>query len=280
MVRQLYRLLLLCALFIPIDGLVVAQASPEQAAVNLDIVGIKLGMSTADALRTLKADNPRLKLTPSAFKYQDLPNPLTFTVDGTDIAPTANAAVEQASERIQILLTTAPSQEVVWGVLRNYTFPMAQRPSMQTTVDALRKKYEPESVPAGPPNTSQRMVWVYDAQGNPMGPSGARLSRICESTLNIYTWDDTKMAVNSDVSGPSPRAWPPECTSLIIVSASVSGVQISANTFALATMEVRMQDGGRYRKALDATRQVLLNAAKAREDAGTNQVNQRPVPKL
>ena len=112
----------------------------------------------------------------------------------------------------------------------------------------------------------------------PLGPSGARLAKIRTSTLATYTGDDAKMTINVDIRGP--RAWPPECTSIIIVNATVQGTQISPNTFAAAVFDVTLQDGGRYRRALDATRAVIMNAAKSRQEGQAGDVNERPGPKL
>lgn len=254
-----------------------ARTAPSGPLLNFDVVGIKLGMTARDAMVALKADNPHLSLTPSSFKYEGFANPLIPVVDGSDVAPTVNAGVQRASETVQILFTTPPGAEVVWGMGRHYSFPTAERPSMQTILDALRKKYGQETVTPGPPNTSQSLVWIYDAQGRPAGPSGQQLNRICGSTLAVYS-SDAKTAINADIH--APRAWPPECTSIIAISAAIQGVQIAPNQFAAASVDVQMFDGGRYRAALDATRGVILNAVRAREQKQADEVNKRSAPKL
>lgn len=253
------------------------RAASSGPMINFDIVGIKLGMPAKDAMVALKADNPRLALTPASFKYEGFANPLIPVVDGSDVAPTANAAVRQASETVQILFTTPPGPEVVWAMGRRYSFPTAERPSMQAILEALRKKYGPETVPPGPPNTSQSLVWIYDPQGRAAGSRGPQLNTICASTLLTYT-GDAAMAINADIH--APRAWPPECTSIIVIKADVLGAQIAPNQFAASSMEVHMYDGGRYRAALEATRGVILNAVRAREQKQADEVNKRSAPKL
>jgi len=42
----------------------------------------------------------------------------------------------------------------------------------------------------------------------------------------------------------------------------------------------KSDDGGRYRAALDATRGVILNAVRAREQKQADEVNKRSAPKL
>jgi len=257
------------------------QATPaptSSPAVNVDIVGIKPGMAADDAMQALKADNPRLKLTNTSIKAEGFADPLMPLVQGDDIAPTNVAQATQASENIQVLLTTPPGQSVVWSAWRNYLFPTSQRPSMQATIDALVKKYGPPSTPVDPATNAQTIDWVYDAQGKPMGPSGRQLDTICQSTLSVYSGGNANQALNSDLA--APRSWPPQCTSIIVVSASVSGAQVSSNTIACNAMEVHLWDGGRYKKALDATRSVMAAAAKARQDGSANQVNSVPAPKL
>jgi hypothetical protein len=238
-------------------------------------------MTANDAMTALKADNPRLKVASSTFKYEGFNDPLTVEALGVDMAPNGPAMVQQASERVQLLLTTAPSQEAVWAVSRQYTFPTSQRPSMQATVDALRKKYGPETVPAGPQSAAQNFLWVFDLQGKLIGgANGARLGSICDSTVGLYTWESAKTAINIDITGPSPRAWLPECESIILIYATVSGIQIAPNQFAATIMDVRLHDGGRYRKALAATRTVIQNAVAARQGKDVKKVDAVPPPKL
>jgi len=86
------------------------------------------------------------------------------------------------------------------------------------------------------------------------------------------------MAVNVDIH--SPRAWLPECTSIIVVNAYISGIQIAAHQFEVFDLNVNMIDGGRYRKALDATRTEILNFDKARQQKEADEVNKRGAPKL
>jgi len=229
-------------------------------------------------MRALKTDNPRLKLTNAMIKAEGFANPLMPLVQGDDIAPNNVAQVNQGTETIQVLLTMPPGQATVWGVWRSYMFATSQRPSMQATLDALQKKYGAPSGPVDPSTTAQTIFWVYDAQGKPMGPSGKQLDTICESTLLVYNGGNANQALNSDLA--APRLWPPQCTSIVIISASDAGARVSSDTIACNAMEVHLWDGGRYKKALDATRGVILAAIKARQNGNANQVNSAPAPKL
>lgn len=255
--------------------------SVQQAqAQSLDIVGIKPGMPMQDAMQALKADNPKLKVNSTTFKYEGFNDPLTLEVDAEDVAPTLNAGLTQPSERLELSLATSAGQTTVWGIYRDYTFAASQKPSMQTTLDALRKKYGQETVPGGPVITAQTLVWIYDAQGKLMGSGSARLNGTCAGTLQNYIGGGASTAENADLAAPTPRQWPPDCTSITVVSATITGVQIAPNQYAVSDLLVKLQDGGRYRKALDATRSVIAAAVKARQDGQVNQTNKVAAPKL
>lgn len=258
-----------------------AAPAQSQGPISLDVVGIKPGMAQDAAMQALKADNPRLKMTNASIQAEGFTNPLMPLVQGDDIAPNNVAQVNQATETVQVLLTTPPDQVVVWSVWRTYMFPTSQRPSMQATVNALVNKYGMPSTMIDPTSTTQSIAWVYDAQGKPMGPSGKQLDTICENTLLLYSGGTANQALHSDFASPTTsRMWPPQCTSIIIVSASVSGARVSSSTIACNAMEVRLWDGGRYIKARDTTLSVMAAAIKARQNGTANQVNSVAAPKL
>src|SRR5215469_14642799 len=83
-------------------------AAAQIPSASLDIVGIKPGMAANDAMQALKADNARLKLTRIELQLEGFTGPLTPLVQGDDIAPNNVAEVNQASETVQVLLTTPP----------------------------------------------------------------------------------------------------------------------------------------------------------------------------
>ena len=152
---------------------------------------------------------------------------------------------------------------------------------MQAVLEALVKKYGQPSTPIDPNTTVQTINWVYDAQGKPMGAAGKQVATICLSTLLIYNGGNANQALHSDLASPTTaRMWPPQCTSSIIISASVSGAQVSANTIACNAMDVHLWDGGRYNQSRDATLSVMAAAIKARQNGAANQVNSVAGPKL
>jgi hypothetical protein len=259
-----------------------AARAQSAGGINLDVVGIRLGMTVKDAMLALKADNPRMTLSPATLELEGFTGPLLFSVAGTE-APTPGGPYNlplRAGENVEILFTVPPNREVVWAVRRTYFFAGAERPSLQNTLDALHRKYGPETVPADPDprNSTKGIIWVYDGQGKPMGPAGQQIYKTCGTFGNHF--GSGGLAARNDIeTGGQPR--PAECKSYIVLSASVqSGIDPASSQYVVNNMGAVLADGGRYRTAIDATRSVVVNAAKAREKKQTDEVNKRGVPKL
>jgi len=190
----------------------------------------------------------------------------------------------RAQETISLLFTTPPSPEVVWGVKRVYNFVPKERPEMQNMLDALRKKYGPESLPATSDrrDLSKYVAWVFDAQGKPMGPSGAALNTTCAPWVNGHFGGGDDPTLNEIHSGrPSG---PPQCQSLTIINANVLGTLTDQSNFnstmVVSGLVVQITDGSRHRASVDATRAVALGAQKSREDKEDETIKKRPPPKI
>jgi hypothetical protein len=264
------------AILLPISVLFLTGFAAAQSP-SLDVIGIKLGASMSDALQALKADNPNLKVTPTSFKYVGFNDPLTLEVDGKDIPASMNDQVTHATESVQLMFTTPPGQPEAWLIYRDYQFPTSQKPSSQTVMDALRKKYGPETIPPGSPVGEQTLIWVFDPQGKLISAGGQQLNTMCESVLGGA---GDAIAENSAIVSPDIPQWPQQCSSIIVLSAQIHLVQIAPGQFATPQLTVKLEDGGRYRKALAATRATIAAAVKAQQDQKTKQMNQVGAPKL
>ena len=250
-----------------------APAGENPAGVNLDIVGIKPGMTVKEAMIALRADNPRLMLTPNTHQYEGFADPLLLYVSGLE-----QPGDGRGSESIDIFFTMPPSQEVVWGVKRTYSFAINETPSMQNTLEALHKKYGPETVPADPDPRSgtKGIVWIYDAQGRPMGPRGAQLYKTCGSFESHFSGTGV---VNDMFSGFQPG--PAECKSYIVIGAGVVGGRDPAGSqMVVSSLIVSVADVGRYRTAIESTRTASLSATESREKKQSDDVNKRGAPKF
>jgi len=257
-----------------------AARAQSAAGTDPDVVGIRSGMTVKDAMLALKADNPRLKLSPSTRQFEGFTGELLLSVFGEEAAtPGPNSMPLRAGEKVEILFTIPPNQELVWGVMRVYNFAGAERPSLQNTLEALHRKYGPETMPADPDprNSTKSIIWVY-TQGKPMGPAGQQIYKTC-GTFGNHFGNGGLAAVNDIATGGQP--WPAECKSYTVLAASVqAGIDPASSQYVVNNMSAVLADGGRYRTAINATRAVVLNAVKAREKKQTDEVNKRGVPKL
>jgi len=263
----------------------IALYGQSAGAPSLDVVGIRVGMTVKEAAAALKADNPRLMLSPGTHTLEGFAQPLLFSIIGNEDATTGpNGTMTRANETITLLFTTPPSPEVVWGVKRVYNFLPKEQPEMQNMLEALRMKYGPESRPASPDprDLSKYVAWVYDAQGKPMGPSGAPLNMTCapDATAHFGSGDDPTL---NEIQSGRPSG-PPQCQAITIVNANVLGSQVDPSkvnsTLVVRSLIVQITDGARHRASVDATRAVAVGATKSREDKENEVIKKRPTPKI
>lgn len=278
-VRQIAVLLPVSLLFLP--GFAAAQSQGPGPA-NLDIINIKLGESMNDALQALKADNPKLKVTSSTFQSAVFSKPFTLEVDGQDLPATEGDRVTHATETVQLVFTTPPNEPEVWSMNRRIEFATAQRPALQTTVDALRKKYGPETIPPRDPNFAQTLTWVFDPQGKLITTGGAQMSVTCQNVLGMFLAGigAGAQAENIAIANAGNVQWPQACTSIIVLEADLQLVQVAPGQNAVQSLTVTLEDGGRYQRELATTKAAVAAFAKAQQDKQTQQMNQVGAPKL
>lgn len=145
----------------------------------LDIVGIKLGMPLREAVDALKAYNAGFKTDPITLReYEALPG-----VVMTPVLHAPNPAGPNATsgDDFNLLITYAPNEAFVWGVVRNMGFGTnATRPPVDNTLAGLRQKYGPESTRQ---LGGDRLIWIYDAQGQQvMGQKALEIYNQCSQT--------------------------------------------------------------------------------------------------
>lgn len=132
----------------------------------LDVVGIKLGMRTKEALSALKSHQPDLIVQPLKLQGYE-PSP------GVSVTPIVMAQADtrrsKIIEKISLEFTYAPNDSYLWSITRDVGFVAAEAPTRDTLLSELRKKYGPESFMHG----SYRPVWLFDAQGKPVTGQGA-----------------------------------------------------------------------------------------------------------
>jgi hypothetical protein len=148
----------------------------------IDVVGVKLGTPLKGALDQLMAHNPNLAMEPLAMpSYEALPGvvmtPLLMSKKGT------NTSSNEEKEFVGLLVTEAPSEPVVWGMWREVSYEKeVNRPTIETIMAGLRKKYGQESVK----DVGNRLIWMYDAQGQQVPTAKANeVMNKCASTWSV-----------------------------------------------------------------------------------------------
>ena len=172
-------------------------------------------MTTKEAAAALRADNPRLMLAPTTQPLEGFAQPLLLSIIGNEGATTGpNGEVARAAENIELLFTTPPSPETVWAVKRVYSFATKERPDLQATIDALRKKYGPESI--APKSRRERSKQVHGV--------GVRRA--------------------GQVDGPG-QPGPAPCQSVIIVNANILATRLDPGNpqFVVYSLIVQITDG-------------------------------------
>ena len=268
---RIRELFVLSVAILIVDSAAVTQAQTPTAGV--DVVGIKLGMSLKDAVAAIKADNPKLGLRSDTLTLEGFAQPFVTSV----VADQAGVS-GQDKERIQLLVITPPSPQVVWGIRRVYTYSNQTTPSLDNTLAGLRKKYGPESVFVNPDprDMTKNVVWVYDTSGKLKGAGEARaLYLACDSFFGGHFGG---VALNNDLYGVKP---PAQCNSIILATASVqAGRSPTDGAVVVNNLIFQVSNGATFLPSIDATRAVSIAAVKARETKNSEKVNQRSEPKL
>jgi hypothetical protein len=146
----------------------------------IDVAGVKLGVPLKAALDMVKEHNSNLVMEPLTLPpYEALPN-VTMTPLVQSKRYTNTAGPEK--EYVGLLVTMAPSEPLVWGVMRELWYEKEEsRPTIDTILGALRQKYGQESL-----NENIRLTWMYDGQGQlvPKAKAAEIMSK-CVSVWNV-----------------------------------------------------------------------------------------------
>lgn len=147
---RLYKLSLLAATF----TLLLSSAA---YAKELDVVGIKLGMTHPQVLEAIKKHNPQCKVTSQPIQLEALPKePMTFVLQ----CSTPDFA------RIEVALSGAPAPSKALTIIRNVRAPQNQPVAVSNLLQSLREKYGKESFL----NINHRKaIWFLDKSGNAVG---------------------------------------------------------------------------------------------------------------
>jgi hypothetical protein len=137
----------------------------------IDIVGVKLGMTLEQAVAALKA-NPKL-----VIEFHDMeivaggktgrrPRVILAHLPAASRNSEFWGNLDGSHEAIGVQLTAPPGPMVVETISRYVHFATNAPVAASTLLDALRKKYGPESEDQG----LAQLMWIYDTTGKLLGP--------------------------------------------------------------------------------------------------------------
>jgi hypothetical protein len=246
----------------------------DAAGPDLDIAGFKVGMSEADAMAAIKAHNPRLVMTQPSHQLEG------FSVA---VQPSASGMVLPTDsfdgEKIELLFTMPPGQQVLWGMRRTTSYAAPRRPSAEATVAALREKYGTENIPPDRPGLQTvNMGWILDSNGNLLPQAEAKQAYMsCFTPLQRHFGNDDVASFNDIQVGMKKDALPSNSVSLI--TANVESTQ-RGDIWVVVNLTVTMNAGPVYGPAIELTRAQVLQASKERQDKESNDIKNRGVPSL
>ena len=263
-------------------------ANKAATASKYDIVGIHLGMPAKDAAGIMHARN--LQITPDTLKYAFLSAPLTYGLMGVNQVVLRNSGTQPNSEKVYVMLTMAPSQQVVSKVSRFLMFSKETAPTNDGLVSDLIKKYGQPSYDSHPPNLAARgyreLFWVDDASGHrllnqSMGNGG--YSEQINNCRSIATFSPSGASYQNDAAIEVDPVWVKgrlqegygyrlpvmyHCADLTIVYAKLLyGYPIGVSSpDVVGGLIVVVGSGPLDRQSTDATHEYLLQAAKAHDN--------------
>jgi hypothetical protein len=259
----------------------------------IDIVGIKLGMTPAQAVAAVKAYNPNLKIeTLTARLEHPSGTPGNFVrVPMTIKAFTPNVRQDLGPvEWIAMEFTMPPGHPLLAKVQRFTGFLYTEPVTASTLLQSLRKKYGQENY------TSTTTGWVYDSNGK-------LLTRV-SNLQGICAGDGWASGVPGGGLGPAPPPGEtgvginlsnttdpenrelltvpeagPDCMPLVWVGASGVGEDVAPNT-QQHSMTVMMESGALMYMSRKATHAWLQAEADAKTKHDDNAAAGRSAPKL
>jgi hypothetical protein len=248
----------------------------DTTAPNLDIAGIKVGMGVNEAMAALKAENPHFYITTSSHQLEGFSEPLHPFASGQQMIGPNNDG-----EGMSLLFTMPPGREVVWGIKRDCNYRAENRPSTENTLAALRAKYGSENIPPGSDPRTQNLAWVFDDKGKLLPADKAKqVYMSCCGILQNHFGNTDDLSSFSDIQ--LGRYGPPECSSIILITASVQSTPVNPGSSQLVVynLSVQINHGPMYGAAIEATREIALRAARSRENKDSEGANKVGAPKL
>jgi len=167
----LTRKVLIVALVLSFTFATNTEAQTVGSSAGPDLLGIRIGMTTEEALAILKARAPKeswqtysaqLTFQDSRFQSVKLPN-------GTFRGALKNTSADSSGNMYIVYLTPTPGKERVAAVTRYQGFNQytQERPLFDSLVAGLIEKYGKPTLNQSQKGGYARLVWAFDAAGKP-----------------------------------------------------------------------------------------------------------------
>ncbi len=174
----------------------------------LDVVGIKTGITSKEAMATLVVHNPRIgnkwnwgpaneteTAQKSAYAYGILQQitipglkPFIESITSIDEGPKVNIPIPNlpmaASERIRLFLT--PEPDVVYGIERTVSYRDNQRPGRSSVLNALIEKYGRVSQTEVSISNEYVHLWYFDSGGKSLSTPPPRCAD--NNRIRPFSW--------------------------------------------------------------------------------------------
>jgi hypothetical protein len=256
----------------------------------VDMVGVKLGMTPAQATAAIKAHNPALQiymvnerlLRPGARQFVPMPHYIVATNNPPGrVLPTGQ-------EVILLEFSTPPNAPVLTIASRYTNFPPLLAGNLVADLD---KKYGPE-YPHAPNAGSSMRAWVYDQSGkvvtarsavidrcvsSDMGPMGQQQDFASQNTNQPATDGTREVSAETYKMAQVNYAPPAECMPYTIVKAHTLFTGFDPN-MQLPQVMVSMTSGGLNYASFRSTSDWLQGEAAQRAQAQQNEAGARKGP--
>jgi hypothetical protein len=276
----------------PKSGTPEGTAAILKAAPSIDAGGFHLGMPADEAIARLKSrkmlTNPRHEPGIGVWTFRIRQVPDHDFVGG--------AMGEVDNERVGLNFTMYPNPPVVSAVERSLSFARDKAPTVRNTLEALHKKYGPETLSHLHMNT---LIWLFDYQGHPLSKAQVetleRSKSACPQLTSNILFESIGYKNDSSeriTQGIGDKARP-GCFGLVSVKATLGGESVdpggmtsadkgwdSISDVLVTSLSVYIFDIPLEYSASEVSRNLALHNGEVERQKEINAAQQRRAPSL
>jgi hypothetical protein len=247
-----------------------------------DVVGIHLGMPAQEVVDKLKPLFPSgigdHGLHPTYAKFGHAPGAAFIS---TLYGHEDNCGNNECAEFITVVFNTPPNKQIAVGIDRSLTFQEGKRPTPDTMMAALVKKYGPNPYVVTPGTIG----WAYDEQGQPITPPNGKALVQCAGTVTSggaggptptnaapeYGLTGTNPLTQADVADLMRN--PCRVGVYVLVSLNVSAQVVNS-------LDIKISDNSEATREVIAEQQYLDSVAVGQQQQQLNKAQQVAPPKF